>query len=405
VSVPASRYAVVGPEIVVEDAILSQHALLINGAEIAAVLPHAQLPSDVPVQHVAGAYLIPGLVDIHIHGAAGIGYDQIEKDPVPHIGAHLLDNGITTVLPTLASAPVPHLTAALEHIAARASDAVQNHESPRIPGTHLEGPYFSPAQAGAQDLAALHEPTKGSVAEILEHRDAIAMMSFAPELPGAVGLTKRLVEAGIIAAAGHTDGTAADLAACQEVGLSHVIHIFSGQSTTRREGAWRVPGMLEATLASDDLTVEIIADGKHLPPELMKIADRALRGRLCAVSDATSGAGLPDGAQYQMGDLSYKVEDGVGMTLDGASFGGSTTLISQMLPLLHRVLGLSIPQAVAMVTAIPARAARLKKLGTLEAGKLADLCVLDANLEPLAVALGGEWLTPNMAPNNEKGAS
>src|SRR5690625_7080812 len=106
VSVPASRYAVVGPEIAVEDAMLSQHALLINGAEIAAVLPHAQLPSDVPVQHVAGAYLIPGLVDIHIHGAAGIGYDQIEKDPVPHIGAHLLDNGITTDLHTLASPPV-----------------------------------------------------------------------------------------------------------------------------------------------------------------------------------------------------------------------------------------------------------------------------------------------------------
>src|SRR5690625_3242422 len=319
VSVPASRYAVVGPEIVVEDAMLSQHALLINGAEIAEVLPQAQLPSDVPIKHVAGAYLIPGLVDIHIHGAAGMGYDQIEKDPLPHIGAHLLDNGITTVLPTLASAPVPHLTAALEHIAKQASDVVQNHKSPRIPGVHLEGPYFAPAQAGAQDLAALHEPTEGSVAELLEHRDAIAMMSFAPELPGAVELTKRLVGAGIIAAAGHTDGTAADLAACQEAGLSHVIHIFSGQSTTRREGAWRVPGMLEATLASDDLTVEMIADGKHLPPELMKIADRALRGRLCAVSDATSGAGLPDGAQYQMGDLSYKVEDGVGMTLDGAS--------------------------------------------------------------------------------------
>lgn len=398
-SIPASRYALIGPEIITASSVLANHALIVNNETIEAILPHAELPSDLPVKHVAGSYLTPGFIDIHIHGAAGLGYDQIRHDPIRKIGMHLLNNGTTTVLPTLASAPIPDLTAALEHLQEQASDAVHKQESPRIAGAHLEGPYFSPAQAGAQDPAALREPADGSVDELLEHRDAIAMMSFAPELPGAIELTQRLVSANIVAAAGHTNGTAADLAACQDAGLSHVIHIVSGQSTTRREGPWRVAGMLEATLASDDLTVEIIADGKHLPVELMKMADRALRGRLCAVSDATAGAGLDDGAQYEMGDMTYRVKDGVGMTLDGTSFGGSTTLISRMLPLLREALELSLPEAVAMVTTIPARAARLERVGELTPGNWADLCVLDANLEPLAVALSGKWITPHYDPS------
>lgn len=389
---PVRRYAVVGPRIVSGTAVLENHAVIVAGDTIEAILPSSELPTDLTVDHIEGSYLAPGLIDIHIHGAAGVGYDQVDRDPVTAIGGHLLQNGITTVLPTLASAPIPDLIAALEHLRAKASGGVQNHRSPRIAGAHLEGPYFSPAQAGAQDPNAIHEPAPDSVAQLLEQADAIAIMSLAPELPGAVELTRKLVAANIVAAAGHTDGTADDLAACQNAGLSHVIHIYSGQSTTRRDGAWRVPGMLEATLASNDLTVEMIIDGKHLPPQLMRIADRALRGRLCAVSDATSGAGLEEGSEYQMGQMTYRVENGVGMTLDGASFGGSTTLISQMLPRAYRELELSVPQAVAMVTSIPARAARLDRVGELEPGNFADMCVLDAELNPLATALGGEWI-------------
>lgn len=391
-SLSARRYAVTGPRIISGTSLLENHALIVSGDTIEEILPVAHLPSEVRVEQVSGAYLAPGMVDIHIHGAAGMGFDQIDRDPITNIGPHLLRAGITTVLPTLASAPIPDLIAALEDVRTHISGGVQNLNTPRIFGAHLEGPYFSPAQAGAQDPDAIHEPTGDSVAQLLEHADAITMMSFAPELAGAVELTRRLVDAKIVAAAGHTNGSAADLFACQDAGLSHVIHIYSGQSTTWREGAWRVPGMLEGTLASNELTVELIADGKHLPPELMQIADRALRGRLCAVSDATSGAGLENGEKYQMGQMTYRVENGVGLTLDGTSFGGSTTLINKMLPILHSTLDISIPEAVAMVTSIPARAAKLERVGELRAGNLADLCVLDNNLNPLATALGGEWI-------------
>jgi N-acetylglucosamine-6-phosphate deacetylase len=216
------------------------------------------------------------------------------------------------------------------------------------------------------------------------------MMSFAPELPGAVGLTKRLVSLGIVAAAGHTDGRDEDLFACQRAGLSHVIHVFSAQSTTVREGPWRRPGMLEATLASDLLTVEMIGDGKHLPPTLMNLALRCLSGRLCLVSDSTAGAGLPEGSVYRMGDNEYLVEGGVGVTMDRTAFAGSTTLLSRMLPIVSD-LGVGIADLVAMVTSIPARAARLTDVGRIAPGYHADFALFDGALSLRGVSLAGEW--------------
>lgn len=199
------------------------------------------------------------------------------------------------------------------------------------------------------------------------------------------------MDLGIVAAAGHTDGTIDDLVRAQQAGLSHVIHLYSGQSTTKREGPWRVPGMLEASLASNDLTVEIIADGKHLPPALMTIAYRALGDRVCLVSDATSGAGMPDGSRYRMGPSEYLVDNGVGVTLDHSSFGGSTTLLPAMLPIARDALGIGVIDAIAMVSSIPARAARLENVGQIALGAHADFVHLNDRLEVLAVARDGVW--------------
>lgn len=216
------------------------------------------------------------------------------------------------------------------------------------------------------------------------------MISFAPELPGAVELTERLVSLDIVAAAGHSDGRDEDLLACQRAGLSHVIHIFSGQSTTIRVGPWRKPGMLEATLASDDLTVEMIGDGKHLPDTLMRLAIRCLAGRLCLVSDSTPGAGMSDGSRYRMGDAEYVVENGVGVTLDRTAFAGSTTLISEMLPIVG-TLGIGVAELIAMATSIPAKAARLTDVGRIAPGFHADFALFDDQLQLSAVALAGRW--------------
>ncbi|MDX6259229.1 MAG: N-acetylglucosamine-6-phosphate deacetylase [Kribbellaceae bacterium] len=379
--------ALVGPRVVLEDAVLENHAVLIRDGLIEAIVPGSQVPADAAYRELGGGILTPGLIDVHTHGAMGHSFNEGTETAIRAVLSTLLAAGVTTVLPTLATAPLDDLEQALRAIA-----AVQGEPGlPRVPGAHLEGPYFAREQCGAQDPDQLRTPDDGSVDRLLEHASVIRMMSYAPELPGAVALTRRLVEAGIVPAAGHSDAREEDLLACQRAGLRHVIHLFSGQSTTVRAGPWRRPGLLEATLASDQLTVEIIADGKHLPPALLRLAHRCLAGRLCLVSDSTPGAGRPDGEHYRMGRREYVVADGVGMTLDGKSFGGSTTLLPEMIRIAIQAMGIGLPEAVAMASAVPAKAAGLDDVGRIAPGNHADLALFTEDLTVKAVALAGRW--------------
>ena len=200
-------------------------------------------------------------------------------------------------------------------------------------------------------------------------------MALAPELPGAVDLCRRLASAGIIPSAGHTAAYDSHVAAAMAAGLRHVTHVWSGMAATVREGAWRKPGTVEAALVFDGLTVEMISDNKHLPPTLMKLAYKCVGpDRLCPISDATSGAGLPEGARFRMGAMEYEVHDGVGMLLDRTAFAGSSTLLSQMLPVLTGPVGIPLPEAIRMVTLTPARVLGIQdRKGSIAAGKDADL--------------------------------
>ncbi len=246
-------------------------------------------------------------------------------------------------------------------------------------GVHVEGPYFALAQAGAQDPANIRNPDDGTVEQLLAFDDVIKMMSFAPELPGAIALTERLVQAGIVAAAGHSATHEEDMVGALQAGLRHTIHIWSGQSTTIREGSSRKPGLLEVTLTNDRVTAEMIADNRHLPPTLMKLAYKCLGpDRLCVISDATSGAGLPEGARFRMGKMEYVVQDGVGMMLDGSAFAGSTTLLNDMLRVLTQAVGIDPVEAVRMASLTPARVIGVDaRKGSIEPGKDADLVVFD----------------------------
>lgn len=381
------REALVGPRVVLEHGVLEGHAVLVRDRRIEAVLPISQLAPDLPQRILGEGWLCPGLVDIHTHGAAGDHFNSHDTTSSRRALAKLLRAGVTTVLPTLATAAVEDLVLAVDSL--KGLDGEQG--LPRTPGVHLEGPYFSAAQRGAQDARYLRQPDDGSADQLLEVSSTIAILSLAPELPGAVDLTKRLVAAGIVVAAGHSDCREDDLEDCRQAGLTHVIHLFSGQSTTVREGPWRRPGLLEATLASEDLTVEMIGDGKHLPRTLMRLAYRCLTDRLCLVSDSTPGAGLSEGSRYTLAGQEYFVEGGVGVTADRTSFGGSTTLLSQMLPLTMVALGLEIAQAVAMVTIIPARAANLHDVGRIAPGARADFTLFSPEMTLKAVAVDAQW--------------
>ena len=388
--VGAASLALVGGRLVLPGRVVDAHALLLRDGRIEAVVPDGEVAPSVERVDVGGAYVTPGLIDVHTHGALRHSFLDGTDEAFASILAEQVRHGVTGVLATTSTAPMPSILAALERTRAWLGSA-GDRRGARVLGAHVEGPYFAASQSGAQDPAHLRAPDDGSAEALLAYADVIRILSFAPELPGAIALTRRCVALDIVAAAGHAEATDADLAACQAWGLRHVIHLWSGQSTVVRDGPWRRPGLLEAALASDGLSAEVIADGKHLPPTLLRLAWRALGpDRLCLVSDATSGAGLSEGARFAMGAMTYEVVDGVGMMLDRSGFAGSTTFLDGMLRVMTEQVGVPLAEAVRMASLTPARVIGIDAhKGSLEAGKDADLALFEPDLTPRCTVIDG----------------
>lgn len=382
------RVAWRGGRLVLPDRVVDDRVLLTDGGRIEAVCRDGDVAADVARRDLDGAYLLPGLVDVHTHGALGRSFLDGDDLAFETILREQARRGVTALLATTSTAPFPDVLAAL---ATTRAWMRPGRPGARVLGAHVEGPYFAAAQSGAQDPAHLRNPDDGSVDALLAYADAIRLVSFAPELPGAEALTRRLVAHGIVAAAGHSSATDDVLERAEGWGLSHVIHLWSGQSTTVREGPWRRPGLLEASLASATLTGEMIADGKHLPPTLMALAWKCFGpDRLCLVSDATSGAGLPDGSPFTMGAMAYEVHDGVGMMPDRSAFAGSSTLLDGMLRVVVGELGVPLCEAVRAASLTPARVIGVDRAkGSLAAGKDADLAVFAPDLTPLETLIAG----------------
>lgn len=388
---PRGRIALVNGRVILPNEIVQNQAVIVEGTRILEISATNAQGDSVEKIDVGGRYIAPGLIDIHTHGARGHSFNEGTPEAFTVITKENARRGITSLLPTAATAPIPQLVQFLGTIREwmRAPQ-----DGAQVLGAHLEGPYFSYEQRGAQDPQHLRTPDDGSLDTLLDYHDVIKIMSFAPELPGALDLTSRLVALGIVPAAGHSAARDEHILAAMQRGLRHTIHIWSGQSSTVRVGPWRKPGLLEATLTFDELTGEMIADNRHLPPTLIKLAYKCLGpDRLCIISDATNGAGLPEGTRFQMGDMEYDVHDGVAMLLDRTSFAGSTTLVSQMIPILATIVGIPLAEAVRMASLTPARLIGVDdRKGTITAGKDADIAIFEDDFTTWRTMVAGRWM-------------
>ncbi len=383
------RLALINGRLVLPDRVVVDQALVIEAGRIAGLARPSDLGADVATFDVGGRWITPGLVDIHTHGALRHTFNEPDRTAWTVITRENLRRGTTALLATFA--PTPNLA---EGLAFCRQWMQEGHTGARVLGAYLESPYINVAQKGALDASCVRTADDGSAGALLQYADILRVFMLAPELPGALALVEALNAAGIVPAAGHTLAHDTHVRAAMAVGLCHVTHLWSAMSLVVREGPWRKPGVLEAALAFEGLTAEIIADNRHLPPTLMRLAYKSLGpDRLCAVSDALAGAGLPDGSVYTMGGMSYDVCDGVGMMLDRSSFAGSATLLPQMLPVLIDVVGIPPVEAVRMVTLTPARIiGAAGECGSLETGKRADLVIFDEAFATQRVMLGGTWI-------------
>lgn len=366
----------------------TDHVLICRGS-VSNECPHDPMPID-----ASDCQVSPGLVDIHVHGA--LGHDLTEPAPAAWrrvLDTHLLA-GTTTVLATLASTGPTQTAAAL----ATAAELIADRQAPTLAGVHLEGPCLAPEQRGAHDRAHLR-----SAAQVLRELSplpgAVRMVTLAPELPGADDLVSYLVKQGVRVSAGHSSATPEHLEHARHLGLSHLSHLWSGQSALTHRALHRLPGFLEASLASDVLTAEIIADGHHLPAPLLTIALRCLGPeRLCLVSDATAGTGLPPGSLFHTGASTGRVYEGYAATADHTSLCGSVTPLAVTVARMRELTNARIEDVLTMATATPARVAGLyPRKGSLLPGADGDVVVLGPDLNVRAVILGGRLVTVALA--------
>lgn len=383
-----------GGPIALPSGIVDDHVVAVTDGTIEAVLPVADPAAvalaeraDVTRHDLAGNLLAPGLIDLHIHGAFGASFEHASAADTALQG--LARRGVTSVMTSLASAPVDDMLTTSVALA----DLGDQADRSRVLGVHLEGPFISVDQCGAHDPQFLRAPDQRSIDRIAELAGVVTMVTLAPELDGALAATRAWAEAGIIVAAGHSATHAEHLDPCLDAGLSHATHLWSGMGTTIRRGPYRVPGLLEESLASSTLTCEVIADGRHLPPALLELARRCVGDRLVAVSDGTIGIGLPQGTRYRISTVEAIVDDGVGKVVGQDAFAGSTTDLTSMVGHLHRTLGWPLVDVLAMVTSRPAAIAGVAdRLGSIAPGLVADLVVLDATCEPVRAMRAGTWL-------------
>ncbi len=331
-----------------------------------------------------GKYVSAGFIDMHTHGAGGYAFmNSSVEDVIKGCDYHLM-HGTTSIVPTISAGEFQTMKQAVINIHKAKEKTTGN-----ILGAHLEGPYLSPKQAGAQCPVFITPPRKEDYESLIEdYGESIKRWTYAPENDENGEFCKYLTEHGIIASAGHTDAKYQDMQVAIENGCNLITHLYSCTSTVTRDHGFRSLGVIESAYLRDELYVEIIADGKHLPPDLIKMIIK-IKGtdKVALITDSLEIAGT-DIAEGVMCGTEFIVEDGVCKLKDRSAFAGSVATADRLIQTLVNECGYSIPTAVKMLTEVPAKILNVNK-GVLAKGKDADIVVFDEKIKITNVFIDG----------------
>lgn len=373
---------------------ISDSVILVEDGRVAAIghRDEMHLPAGCNDYVATGATVVPGFVDLHIHGAGGHDVMEATARALDRITATAARYGTTSMLATTVSAPLDETCHSLEGIAryARSREEAKDASRPRaeIVGVHLEGPFISKSRRGVHPADALAKPSHEAFQKLLDAADGLVrILTLAPELPGAADLIRAAVAAGVIASIGHTDADYEQARAAIQAGARHAVHVYNAM----RPFSHRDPGVLAAIMTDPEVTAEIIADGIHVaPPAIQVLIGSKGFDAMIAVTDGTSATGMPDG-KYRLGNFEVAVEGGVCRNSEGKLAGSTLTLDRALRNLV--ALGVPFVDAIRMLTIQPARRIGLAgKKGIIAIGADADMVVLAPDLRVAGVMARGVGL-------------
>ena len=395
----SKRVVIQNGKVIFPDKIKENLSIICEQGKVTAIVPpgEVQLKEGDKLIDAKGDYVSPGFIDIHTHG--GGGHDFMDGTVEAYLGAAETHakHGTTALLPTTLTSTTEEL---IQTFATFKEAVKQNREGARFIGLHLEGPYFSYNQRGAQDPKYLRNPEPAEYNEILAASDDIVRWSLAPELPGALEFARVLKERGIVTAVAHSDAIYEEVVEAFDAGFSLATHLYSGMSSITRRNAYRFAGVVEAAYLIDDMDVEIIADGVHLPKSLLQFFYK-FKGpdRTALCTDSMRGAGMPD-CESILGSLEKGqkviIEDGVAKLPDRTAFAGSVATTDRLVRTMVQLAEVPLVDAVKMMTLTPARIMKIDGAkGSIEVGKDADFVIFGENIDVSHTIIEGKVIYGN----------